>query len=194
MGKPKDYGKTKSLNELLDSEERRLRNQRRMPVRRGKQGNTVSERRQRSSFPFTPARPDRPNALGLNLNKWDCRIANGVSMHGFLPVVEFCKLVKVPVRIFYQRLRDNPDLIEALKLLGHGSRVLGYAKAMTTLSEKFRESPKWAELYLKVNGLLDEPTLRMVKEEGLVEDRETIKARLKAFLLTYKGGNDNEGT
>jgi len=178
MSKPKDRGKTKSLDDLLRKRPAK------MPIRRGKQGLTERTQRPRNSFPFVPARPDRENRFGLNLDKWDCRIANGVQEHGFRPVKEFCVLVKVPVPKFYECL-GHPDLIKALHLLGVGSRVLGYAKAMSTLSENFDKSPKWAELYLKANAAISEAENPVEKKEEGFEDRETIKSRLQKYL-TYK--------
>lgn len=163
--KKKDRGKTKSLDELIQ--------------KRPKQELT-KRTRPRNNFPFVPARPDRPNPFGLNLSKEDCRIANGAQKYGFSSVTEFCRLVKISTPKFYERLR-NPDLIKALKLLALGSRVLGYPKAMDTLTENFNKSPKWAELYMRANGLWDEPERPYTEKEDT--ERPLITADQVRLLI-----------
>jgi hypothetical protein len=113
-------------------------------------------------FPFSPVREGRPNPLGLTLDKFDCRILKGVQEHGFKPVREFCKLAKIPERKFYERFRNNKDLGEALKLLAFSNLAVAFPKAMETLSGKFETSPKWAELWLKVVGLINDPGMMWV--------------------------------
>ena len=167
----KDRGKSKTLNELLDSEEKR--------VTRGIQRRTSAL----NSFPFSPVRDGRPNPLGLNLDKFDCRILRAVQDHGFKPVREFCKLARVKESVFYQRFRDNPDLGEALKLLAFSSLAISFPKAMETLSGKFESNPKWAELWLKVVGLINEPSMKLVGRGEGVEDRGMIETRINQFLL-----------
>jgi hypothetical protein len=163
-GKRKDYGKTKSLDDLLEEEKR--------SVKRG----LIKRKPAQNFFPFNPVRPDRPNALGLFLDKWDCRILRGVQQYGFKPVGEFCKLAKVKPSKFYERFRNNPDLKEALRLLAFSSLAIAFPKAMSTLSEKFSESAPWAKLYCEVTGLIDSPSLKVGKAEEetdrLMDERE----------------------
>lgn len=169
--------KSQDVLEMVNKADRREKGVRRGSLKRAQHP--------RNNFPFTPVKEGRDNPFHLTLDKWDCRIANGVQEHGFLPVVEFCKIVKVPVPKFYQRLRDNPDLVEALKLLALGSRVLAYPKAMNVLSEKFSENPGWAKLWLQVNGLLDEPSIRLVKKEE--EDTERPLMTTEQIHLLIEG-------
>jgi len=120
-------------------------------------------------FPFSPARPDRPNPLGLQLDKWDVRILRSIQEHGFKPIREFCKFARVPEKKFYERFRVNRDLPEAMKLLAFSNLAVAFPKAMATLTEKFSENAKWAELYLKVVGLLGETgdsNLKLIKEKN----------------------------
>jgi hypothetical protein len=171
--KPKDYGKTKSLDDLLEEEKR--------SVRRG----LIKRKPSQNLFPFSPAREGRPNPLGLTLDKFDIRILRGVQEHGFKPVREFCKLAKIPEKKFYERFRGNKDLAEGLKLLAFSSLAVAFPKAMETLSGKFESSPKWAELWLKVVGLINEPSLKLIGQEGK-EDKDEISKRVDRFLLEHR--------
>ena len=168
-----------SATEMIDREQAR---QEKM-ARRGIQRRSTPQ----NLFPFSPVRDGRPNPLGLDLNKIDCRILKAVQEHGFLPVREFCKLAKVKEGVFYQRFRDNRDLGEALKLLAFSSLAISFPKAMSTLSGKFESSPKWAELWLKVVGLINEPSMKLVGRGKGSEDRGTIEDRINQFLLEGGG-------
>jgi len=157
--KPRIQVEEKTATELVQAEERREKlAKHHLPVR--SQAHNL--------FPFSPAREGRPNPMGLTLDKHDCRILRGVQEHGFKPIREFCKLIRVPERIFYTRFRVNPDLSEAMKLLAFTNLALGFPGAMSTLSEKFSENAAYAKLYLQVVGLLgdDESPLKIVKPKG----------------------------
>ena len=117
-------------------------------------------------FPFTPVRSDRPNVLGLHLDKWDCRILKAVQEHGFKPVGEFCKLAKINPKKFYERFHINPDLQTALKLLAFSSLAIAFPKAMSTLSEKFSESAAWGKLYCEVTGLIESDGIKLIQNFG----------------------------
>jgi len=161
--KPKDRGKTKSLDDMIRDEEKALR--------RG----LIRRKPPQNFFPFAPVRPDRPNPLGLMLDKWDCRILRAIQEHGIKSPKGLCTLGKVPIRKFYERFKENPDLREALKLLAYGTLATALPGAMTTLTEKSPENAKWMELYLKVIGAIDEPSLKIVQKfdgERLLNEQE----------------------
>ncbi len=126
-------------------------------------------------FPFTPIRPDRPNPMGLSLDKWDCRILRAIQEHGIKSPKELCTLGKVPIKRFYERFKENPDLREALKLLAFGTLATALPGTMTILTEKSPENAKWMELYLKVIGAIDEPSLKIVQKfdgDSLMSEQE----------------------
>ena len=154
--KRKDRGTTRTLTDMIRMEERAKHQ---CPTR-----NVPA-----NIFPFSPPRENRRNVMGFNLDKWDCRILRGVQEHGFKPIREFCKAAKVPERIFYERFRVNPHLSDAMKLLAFSNLAVAFPKAMSVLTEKFSQNAKWAELYLKVVGLLGDSgdsRLKLIRDEG----------------------------
>ncbi len=178
MGKkPRIQAEEKTASELVRSEERRQELAKHQSPKRNLPQNL---------FPFSPARIDRPNPMGLKLDKWDCRILRAVQEHGFSPVRDFCKMNKIPERIFYERFRVNPDLSEAMKLLAFSNLAIAFPKAMATLTEKFPENAKWAELYFKVTGLMGETgesSLRLMKPAEERESRLLTEEEIDRLLL-----------
>jgi hypothetical protein len=155
--KLKDRGETKSLDDLIEKDGSL------------KIGSIKRTRSPRNNFPFVPAREGKENPLGLYLDKFDCRILNGIQQYGFKPIPEFCKLIKIKQWKFYERFRNSPGLGEGMRLLADTSRAYAYPSHMQTLNEKFSESPQWALIYCRVSGLIDEPTLKVGRKE---EDTE----------------------
>jgi hypothetical protein len=170
------------LTELVREEERRVK----MASRRQSPKRTPPQ----NFFPFTPARPDRPNPLALQLDKWDCRILRSIQQNGLKSPSELCRLGKVPIKKFYERFNTNPYLKEALKLLAFSSLAVALPGAMTTMVEKFPENAKWAELYLKVTGLIGEDGMKIIKEEKPKEvDSKTL---IQMYVNIYGSGKQDE--
>ena len=154
--KPKDYGKTKSLDDLLEEEKR--------SVRRGLSKRNIPKN---NFLFFSPAKPDSLNPMGLNLTKDDCKIVNGVQRFGYHPPGEFCKLIKMKPYKFYERLKGSPDLIEALRFIGFTPLLMSFPENMAILSKNFGKSKPWADLFCEVVGLKKKEQIRIVNESGL---------------------------
>jgi hypothetical protein len=79
---------------------------------------------------------------------------------------------------------------EALKLLAFSTLAVALPGAMNTMIQKFPESAKWAELYLKVSGLIGEESMKVVeKPKGQELDAKTL---IQMYVNIYGTGKGNE--
>ena len=128
-------------------------------------------------FPFTPIRPDRPNFMGLNLDRVDCKILRAIQIGKARSIQDICKTGKLKASKVYERFRTNPDLREALRMLVAMTFTLATPGIIEDFVQNASRNAKTLELFLKCVGLIEEPSIRLIQnfEPGLMDEREIRK-------------------
>jgi len=114
-------------------------------------------------FPFSPIRADRPNGLGLNLDKNDCRILQAIS-EGAKTIREICLKGHLRSSTVYERFKKNPDLREALRMWVSINFAIATPGVVSLLIEKAGQNAKFMELFLRATGMIEEPSFKLVQQ------------------------------
>jgi hypothetical protein len=161
--------KKKELQVADATEMAREAGQRQERRKRRKQGFRQRET-PRNYFPFTPINPDRPNFMGLNLEKIDCKILRAVQVGKARTIQDICKYGKLKASKVYERFRVNPDLREGFRMLVAMTFTLATPGIISDFVENASKNAKTLELFLKCVGLVEEPSIRLIQnfEPGLL--------------------------